>query len=266
MKSKTVSAAFVIVLGTLSGFLGTDAAAQESPRAGLMGRGAFGPGPGIDVLAVGPLDVAAPVTGSPYWAETITELTQQFADGNRVEQRATGSVARDRTGRVRREQTLVGLGPGNADAPVRIVTIIDPVERVQYRLDEAQKIAWRLRLRPFSGSAPPMPGRGPNMPGVTRQTLPASQLEGLRIEGSRMVLVIPTRAIGNQRNIQIVSEQWYAPDLQAVVLTRRTDPRFGEVTFRLTNIVRGDPSPERFEVPADYSIQEQRPFWPRANQ
>jgi hypothetical protein len=38
------------------------------------------------------------------------------------------------------------------------------------------------------------------------------------------------------------------------VLSRRSDPRFGETTYRLQNIVRAEPSPELFQVPADYTV------------
>jgi hypothetical protein len=36
------------------------------------------------------------------------------------------------------------------------------------------------------------------------------------------------------------------------VLSRHSDPRFGETTYRLTNIVRGEPDRALFEVPADF--------------
>jgi len=39
-----------------------------------------------------------------------------------------------------------------------------------------------------------------------------------------------------------------------VVYSKRSDPRIGEQTFRLTNIVRGDQNPSLFTVPADFKI------------
>ena len=38
------------------------------------------------------------------------------------------------------------------------------------------------------------------------------------------------------------------------MLSRRSDPRFGETTYRLQNIVRAEPSPELFQVPTDYTV------------
>jgi hypothetical protein len=39
-------------------------------------------------------------------------------------------------------------------------------------------------------------------------------------------------------------------------MSRRTDPRTGETTFRLTNINRSEPAGSLFEVPGDYKIIE----------
>jgi len=48
--------------------------------------------------------------------------------------------------------------------------------------------------------------------------------------------------------IQIVAEQWYSPDLEAVVSSRHYDPRAGETTYRLVNVARGDPSGSRLRI------------------
>ncbi|HEX8686715.1 MAG TPA: hypothetical protein VF654_09435, partial [Pyrinomonadaceae bacterium] len=60
--------------------------------------------------------------------------------------------------------------------------------------------------------------------------------------------------IGNERAIQITSERWYSPELQVVVMTRHSDPRFGETTYRLTNVTRAEPDRSLFEVPAGYAL------------
>ena len=44
--------------------------------------------------------------------------------------------------------------------------------------------------------------------------------------------------------------------LQTVVMTKRSDPRFGETIYRLTNIQRGVPSPSLFVPPPDYTVKE----------
>jgi hypothetical protein len=79
---------------------------------------------------------------------------------------------------------------------------------------------------------------------------------------TRTVTTLPAGAIGNLRPIEIVNERWYSPDLRVVVFSRRTDPRFGETVYKLTNIVRAEPDASLFQVPADFKRQEVRPLPP----
>jgi hypothetical protein len=84
-------------------------------------------------------------------------------------------------------------------------------------------------------------------------------VEGVEAEGYRAVTTIPAGEIGNEQPIQIINERWYSPELQVVVMTRHSDPRFGETTYRLTNINRGVPDASLFQVPADYTLREGHP-------
>jgi hypothetical protein len=67
--------------------------------------------------------------------------------------------------------------------------------------------------------------------------------------------VLAAGAIGNEEPIRIVSEEWFSPDLQVLVLTRHSDPRSGDTRYTLANIVRAEPDRSLFEVPADYSLK-----------
>jgi hypothetical protein len=81
-------------------------------------------------------------------------------------------------------------------------------------------------------------------------------IEGVNAEGTRNVSTIEAGAIGNDRPIQVVSESWYSEELQMPILTKHSDPRTGDDTFRVTNIRRGDPAPYLFQPPAGYQISE----------
>ncbi|MCI0613023.1 DUF4412 domain-containing protein, partial [bacterium] len=54
----------------------------------------------------------------------------------------------------------------------------------------------------------------------------------------------------------MITENWYSPELKVYVITKHTDPRFGETTYRLTNIRRGDQDPSLFQIPAGYKVTE----------
>ena len=81
-------------------------------------------------------------------------------------------------------------------------------------------------------------------------------LEGVLAHGTRQTQTIPAGAIGNERAIDIVAEQWYSDEIEAVVLRRNVDPRFGETTYRLVNLVRSEPAPDLFTVPQGYERAE----------
>ena len=96
--------------------------------------------------------------------------------------------------------------------------------------------------------------------GTTGMYEPAEELgeqvlEGLLVQGKRWTDTIPAGTIGNERSIDVVTDRWYSKDIDATVLERHSDPRFGETTYRLVNVVLGEPSPDLFQVPQGYEIE-----------
>jgi hypothetical protein len=81
-------------------------------------------------------------------------------------------------------------------------------------------------------------------------------VEGVKAEGRRITVTIPAGEVGNERDINIVTERWYSPELQTVVRTSHTDPRFGTTVYRLSNINRTEPASTLFQVPGDYALKE----------
>jgi len=90
---------------------------------------------------------------------------------------------------------------------------------------------------------------------VATEDLGEQVLEGVLAHGTRHTQTIAAGAIGNERPIEIVAEEWYSADVEAVVLRRNIDPRFGETIYRLVNVSRSEQSPDLFEVPSGYSIR-----------
>lgn len=99
-----------------------------------------------------------------------------------------------------------------------------------------------------------------------KEDLGVQNVEGVEAQGTRTTTIIPADAIGNERPIEIVYERWYSKELKVLVASRHYDPRFGEQTYRLTNINRSEPDPSLFEVPAGYRILNEPPSTPRPSQ
>jgi hypothetical protein len=245
----------------------------------------------ISVSAAGPL---APIKGAPYSATITNESVQTLADGNRIVQSSDGSAARDSQGRTRQDTPLPMIGGlAAADAP-HLVLIQDPVGGVSYTLNLTDKTAWKHAIplahagMPSTAVAtntvvvrssgtgtgelppPPPPGGGAPMMfaqrfnfeeqgNATTENLGTQTMEGVQVTGVRTTRTIAAGKIGNDRPINIVTEVWTSTELKTIVLSKRSDPRSGEQTFKLTNIQRGDPDPSLFAVPSDYKMTDNGP-------
>lgn len=91
---------------------------------------------------------------------------------------------------------------------------------------------------------------------VVKESLGRQMVEGVEAEGTRSTLTIPAGEIGNEREIQVISERWFSPELQMVVMSKHIDPRSGETIYRLTNINRSEPAKTLFEPPAGFVVTE----------
>ena len=86
------------------------------------------------------------------------------------------------------------------------------------------------------------------------EELGTRDFEGVSAEGTRKTTIIPAGAIGNERPIEVVYERWFSKELGLVVYSKNTDPRFGEQTYKLINVVRAEPDPSLFSLPTGYKV------------
>jgi hypothetical protein len=206
------------------------------------------------------------VTGAPYSATAITESVQTLSNGARITRKTTASIYRDSQGRTRREMSLDGIGPfATAGEPAQMIFINDPVAGVHYIIEPRNRTARKMDAPPQRGDRPgprPPHHQGPENepPDVKTESLGKQTIEGVEAEGVRSVITIPEGRIGNDRPIEIVSERWYSPELQTVILNKHDDPRFGETVYRLTSINRAEPAQTLFDVPSDFKVEEGRFF------
>jgi hypothetical protein len=194
------------------------------------------------------------VKGLPYSAETVTTVKMTLRDGTQIDRSVAARLYRDSDGRERREQTVVGLetlDPGMAASSV--VIIVDPVAGYLYTLNPGSRDAHRLSLAQLWKQPPPPP---PAAGAVKTESLGERVIDGEKAAGTRTTITIPVGQAGNDRAMTIVTEAWTSVDLKVVVLSRHSDPRGGDVEYRLTKIRRGEPPADLFKVPAGYTIRD----------
>jgi len=205
------------------------------------------------------------VAGAPYSAQAVTERIQVLANGNKIDQKTTANVYRDSQGRTRQETTMGSMGPWAAPRNASpMVVIRDPVAGVAYTLDPTKQSAVKHPLGPPRASHGDAQNRQAKPhranANVTTESLGKQMVAGVEAEGTRTTVTIPAGRIGNVQAIQIVSEKWYSPALQVVVMETRSDPRFGTTTYQLTNLNQTEPDPALFQVPSNYTMQEKPAF------
>jgi hypothetical protein len=212
-----------------------------------------------------------PVKGAPYTATAITESTQVLSDGNRIVHKQSGLTARDGQGRVRREESMGGIGPLQLDGP-KMVFIHDPVAKAAYVLNLSTQTArvmthdgpqarkmMLLEDKKEGAAAHVRMERRRETGDLKTESLGTQQLEGVNAEGKRVTRTIPAGAIGNEQPLVITVESWTSPELHTLVLEKRNDPRFGETVFRLTNIKLGEPDPALFQIPSGFKTEQGPP-------
>jgi hypothetical protein len=141
------------------------------------------------------------------------------------------------------------LTAARAAGPPSTVTLVGPAEVVQpvplpeARTRMAETVARGRGGLGVSGSQ-----------GGKEESLGQKLIEGVMTDGKRVTTTLPAGAIGNQAPITVTSEQWFSPDLEILVMTRHSDPRSGETSYTLTNIIRAEPQAGLFDLPSDYTI------------
>jgi hypothetical protein len=228
----------------------------------------------------GPL--TAPATrDAPFSADGTTIVRQTLTDGTHIERTATARYYRDRQGRARVEQAIIGLEPLNpaSTSQIRITVWPDPAAWQAYTLDPLTKTA-NVGPRDLAALAAgggdtfalPLGGtrfllfwgalettRG-SRDAAVEKSLGSRQTSGVYTVGRRLTLIVPIAQIGNDRPFEVSEERWESPELNILIYSRLSDPRVGVIEYRLSNVRRADPPPELFVVPSDYTIVSKGPL------
>lgn len=211
------------------------------------------------------------VTGAPFSAVAISETSRTLADGNHISRKTQTNLFRDSQGRFRKEVTLPAIGPlATSGGPKSFVMINDPVAQQNYILHPDEKTAEKMgkpfgrmkgamrggKMDVLTGNAGAWEAKAAASGNFKKEDLGMQTVAGVSAQGTRYTRIIPAGQIGNEKPITVVSEHWYSNDLQMTVMSKRSDPQFGETSYTLTNIQRAEPAASLFAVPSDYTVQE----------
>jgi hypothetical protein len=206
-----------------------------------------------------PQGQTGPVTGKPFSATEVRRTVQMLADGTRLDQSQTSSFARDEYGRMRASNE-------------KTVVIFNPVAGFTYTIDVPSKTYYktplsgrettysiavagnRVSTSSSTGSAPAKV-KGSTSGTPVEEELPAQLMSGLLARGSRVTVTIPAGTIGNGKDLKVVNERWYSDDMQILLKSSNSDPRFGTTSYELSDLVQAPPDPSLFQVPDSYLLR-----------
>jgi len=191
----------------------------------------------------------------PFSARVELETASQLQDGTQVVHRTYNLDARDSAGRTRNEMRG-WIGPDGGEPRLLRIELYDPATHTRTDLFPLTKVARQWVLGPASQNVSATVTAKPE---TTREDIGSDTMEGLPVKGTRVTQTYPEGALGNDRPLVIVTEFWYSPELRLNLLTKKTDPRHGVQTVRVTSLVRGEPDSSLFAIDDVYRIGNEGP-------
>ncbi len=79
---------------------------------------------------------------------------------------------------------------------------------------------------------------------------------GVIAKGARVTTTLEAGTVGNESELVVTDERWASQQLRVLVLTRMSDPRFGDIVRKLTDVSLTEPDPALFALPADYTVED----------
>jgi hypothetical protein len=206
--------------------------------------------PGVEVLAI---------PGRPFTAKTTTEWTRTLEDGSTITMRLDAVIARDRQGRVYRENhTFVPLN-SKGPAPLYQIHLYDPVSRSQLRCDGRVYECLLSEYKPKTYfDATPEGSYENDTRTLTRAQLGSDTIEGIHVTGTRETWTTLPGAAGNESPIVSTREYWYSEELQTNLAVTRIDPGTGKQVIRLSQISRDEPDPHLWDAPIGFKVLDTR--------
>jgi hypothetical protein len=192
------------------------------------------------IAKLGPWNSSGTPAKAIFISDPVAKVNYSLDEKTHTATKSPGGLPA--VGRIMTQGALPGGGIVSAGGHGAVT--IARAERVESRNGEVQVFRMESNGSTTTASAPKIENLGTQM------------VEGVSAEGTRETITIPAGQIGNDRELKIVSERWYSPELKVTVMSKHSDPRTGETVYKLTNINRSEPQRSLFEVPADYSVEE----------
>jgi tetratricopeptide (TPR) repeat protein len=201
--------------------------------------------------------VIPPKPGIPFSARIGVEWSDRASDGKMACRNYYTVVARDKSGRLRRE-VRHNVSADQGEAPLVSFTVFDPEKNLQTQCFPTEHTCY---VTSFHYVAPP-----PDLPAglsdggtryVHREDLGMDTIASLGVVHKREVTTTESRTTG-AISVLTSKETWFSPELQFNLKEIRLDPTIGRVVLSIADLKTSDPDPSLFVLPGDFQIIDRR--------
>jgi hypothetical protein len=202
-----------------------------------------------------------PVPNAPFSATVDIISNQKLPDGTTNIRTTINHIARASSGRIYNERRRLVSTAFQGEPALLSSHIYDPSNRLNIFVDPFTHLARESFLnRPPVAPANSTPPRTPaNNPYFKQEDLGTQPLGALTLTGIRKSRTIPAAASGTGKDIVIIDEYWYSPDLSIYMIIKHNDPRTGEQIVAVSSVERQEPDASRFVVPSGFKVVDETP-------
>jgi hypothetical protein len=204
-----------------------------------------------------------PVPNAPFSAKVDIVSQEKLPDGSLNIRTSTAHVARQSSGRIYNELRALVPSSFKGDPPLLSAHIYDPTTHLNIFLNPNTRLAREsIFQRPPAPPPNSVPGRiaDPSVnPSVKEEDLGMQSIGTTLLRGIRKSRSVPADQSGTGKQIVIVDEYWYSPDLSIYLIIKHNDPRTGEQIVAVSEIDRHEPDASLFAVPTKYKVVDENP-------
>jgi hypothetical protein len=163
-----------------------------------------------------------PVSGQPFSAVAVIEMTRALQDGSVLHLHTTALLARDSLGHIHNEiRRLVPMSSAREPSLLRL-HIYDPQTRLNTYLNPLTHVATQRTLEREPSTAPPANWAQQNKyqpsSNVQQEDLGTTMKDGIYVHGYRRVITLDAKLSGTGRSVVVTDEYWYAEDIRLNLL------------------------------------------------
>lgn len=215
--------------------------------------------PGVRTIVPGIF--VTPVPNQPFSAKLDIVSRERLPDGAFNVRTTTAHVARASSGRIYNERRALVAAAFEGDPVLLSALIYDPSSRLSIFLNPFSRLARETIL---SQPPAPPPNTVPTKVAATNplykeEDIGTQPLGSLTLRGIRKSRIVPADQSGTGKEIVIVDEYWYSPDLSIYMIIKHHDPRTGEQLVAVSDVDRHEPAASLFAIPATYKVVDETP-------